>query len=80
MFTADSRYAGQPTYAPTLPVRQRSAAVDPAAAGPVPQSLLPDASARDGSTSSRSYLDRDRFWRLCDSNDSMFASALAARR
>jgi hypothetical protein len=81
MFTADSRYAGQPTYTPTLPDGTKVTAVIPPLPDPVPpvgyyQRVGPgrlDLIAVQ-------YLNAPTgFWRLCDSNDSMLAGALAAR-
>ena len=81
MFTADSRYAGQATYTVPLPNGTEVTAVIPPPPNPVPligyyQRIGPgrlDLIAVQ-------YLDAPTgFWRLCDSNNSMLADALAAR-
>ena len=81
MFTADSRYAGQPTYIATLPDGTKVTAVIPPVPDPAPpvgyyQRVGPgrlDLIAVQ-------YLNAPTgFWRLCDSNNSMLADALAAR-
>ena len=81
MFTADSRYASQPTYTATLPYGTQVTAVIPAPPTPVP---LIGYYQRVGQGRldliAVQYLNAPTgFWRLCDANNSMLAGALAAR-
>jgi len=81
MFTADSRYAGQATYTVPLPNGTKVTAVIPPPPNPVP---LIGYYQRVGpgrlDLIAVQYLDAPTgFWRLCDSNNSMLAGALAAR-
>jgi hypothetical protein len=81
MFTADSRYAGQATYTVPLPNGTKVTAVIPPLPNPVP---LIGYYRRVGpgrlDLIAVQYLDAPTgFWRLCDSNNSMLAGALAAR-
>ncbi len=81
MFTADSRYASQPTYTVSLPDGTQVTAVTPAPPDPVP---LIGYYQRVGQVRldliAVQYLNAPTgFWRLCDANNSMLAGALAAR-
>ncbi len=81
MFSADSRYAGQTPYTATLPDGTQVSAVFPPLPNPVPpigyyqrvgQGRLDLIAVQ--------YLNAPTgFWRLCDTNNSMLAGALAAR-
>jgi hypothetical protein len=81
MFTADSRYAGQATRPVTLPDGTQVTAVFPPLPNPVPligyyQRVGP---GRLDLIAVRYLNAPTGFWRLCDSNNSMLAGALAAR-
>lgn len=81
MFTADSRYAGQPSYTVTLPDGTKVTAVVPPLPDPVPligyyQRVGP---GRLDLIAVRYLNAPTGFWRLCDSNNSMLADPLAAR-
>ena len=81
MFTADSRYASQPTYTASLPDGTQVTAVIPAPPNPAP---LIGFYQRVGQGRldliAVQYLNAPTgFWRLCDANNSMVAGALAAR-
>jgi hypothetical protein len=81
MFTPDSRYANQPTYSVSLPDGTQVTAVLPPLANPVP---IVGYHQRAGEERldlvAVQYLNAATgFWRLCDSNNSMLAGALAAR-
>jgi hypothetical protein len=81
VFTADSRYAGQPTETVTLPDGTQVPAVVPPAASPVPllgYSQTPQGERLD--LVATQYLGAPTgFWRLCDANNAMVAGSLAAR-
>lgn len=81
MFTPDSRYLSQPAYTAALPDGTQVTAVVPALPNPVP---LVGYAQRAGlqrlDLVAARYLNAPTgFWRLCDSNNSMVAAALAAR-
>ena len=81
MFTPDSRYVNQPTYTIALPDGTQSIAVVPPLPNPAP---LAGYHRRAGQERldliAVQYLNAPAgFWRLCDSNNSMVAGALAAR-
>ena len=81
MFTADSRYLGQPTYTASRPDGTPVTAVTPPLPDPVP---LIGYYQRVGpgrlDLVAVQYLNAPTgFWRLCDANNSMVAGALAAR-
>ena len=81
MFTPDSRYLNQPTYAVTLPDGTQVTAVVPPLPNPrAAGRLLPAAGQERLDLVAVQYLNAPTgFWRLCDSNNSMVAGALAAR-
>jgi hypothetical protein len=81
MFTPDSRYANQATYAVTLPDGTQASAVVPPLPQPVP---LVGYHSSDGQQRldliAVQYLNAPAgFWRLCDANNAPVAGALAAR-
>ena len=81
MFTPDSRYVNQPAYTVALPDGTQVTAVVPALPNPAP---LVGYRQRIGQERldlvAVQYLNAPTgFWRLCDSNNSMVAGALAAR-
>jgi len=81
MFTADSRYAGQPTHTVALPGGRQVTAVIPPLPDPVP---LVGYYQRIGpgrlDLVAVQYLNAPTgFWRLCDAGNSMLAGSLAAR-
>jgi hypothetical protein len=82
MFTADSRYAGAPTYSVTLPGGQIVAAVQipaprtTAIAGYYPR---PDSERLD-LVAARFLNAPTGFWQLCDANNAPLAGALGARQ
>ncbi len=81
MFTPDSRYLNQPTYAVVLPDGTQVTAVVPPLPNPLP---LVGYCQRLGQERldlvAVQYLNAPTgFWRLCDPNNSMVAGALAAR-
>jgi hypothetical protein len=81
MFTPDSRYAGQPTYAVVLPDGSQATAVVPALPNPVPVAgYYRQAGQQRLDLVATAYLNAPAgFWRLCDANNAMVAGALAAR-
>jgi hypothetical protein len=81
MFTSDSRYANQPVYTITLPSGAQVSAVVPPLPDPVPiAGYYTQAGQQRLDLIATQYLNAPTgFWRLCDSNNSMVAAALAAR-
>jgi hypothetical protein len=81
MFTSDSRYASQPVYTVTLPSGAQVSAVLPPLPNPVPViGYCQQAGPQRLDLVAAQYLNAPTgFWRLCDSNNSMVAAALAAR-
>ncbi len=81
MFTSDSRYRNQPVYTVALPSGARVSAVIPPLPDPVPIiGYCQQAGAQRLDLVAAQYLNTPAgFWRLCDSNNSMVAAALAAR-
>jgi hypothetical protein len=81
MFTSDSRYAKQPTYTVTLPSGAQARAVVPVPPNPVPiAGYAQQASQGRLDLVAARYLNAPTaFWRLCDANNSVIATALAAR-
>jgi hypothetical protein len=81
MFTPDSRYLNQPTYSITLADGTQVTAVVPVLPNPVPiVGYYPQAGQQRLDMIAVQYLNAPTgFWRLCDSNNSMVAGALAAR-
>jgi hypothetical protein len=81
MFTPDSRYLGQATCSATLPDGTQVAAVVPVLPNPVPVvGYYQQAGQQRLDLVAVQYLNAPTgFWRLCDSNNSMVAGALAAR-
>jgi hypothetical protein len=81
MFTADSRYAKQPTYLVTMPDGTQVTAV--IAPSPNPVAVIGYHPASGGSRLDLvavQYLNAPTgFWRLCDSGNAMLPAALAAR-
>ena len=81
MFTPDSRYVNQPTYTVALPDGSQVSAVVPALPNPVPLAGYHQRAGQERlDLLAVQYLNAPTaFWRLCDSNNSMVAAALAAR-
>lgn len=80
MFTPDSRYANQQPYTVTLPDGSQVRAVLPVRPNPVPLIGYAKQSGQRLDLVAVQYLNAPTgFWRLCDSNNSMLAPALAAR-
>jgi hypothetical protein len=81
MFTPDSRYVSQPTYTVALPDGTQARAVVPVLPNPVPiAGYYQQAGQQRLDLVAVQYLNAPAgFWRLCDSNNSMVAGALAAR-
>jgi hypothetical protein len=81
MFTADSRYASQPTQIVSLADRTQVTAVIPPLPNPVPViGYYQRVGQRRLDLIAVQYLNAPTgFWRLCDANNSMLAGALAAR-
>lgn len=81
MFTSDSRYANQPVYTVALPSGTQVSAVIPPLPNPVPiVGYGRPAGLQRLDLVAAQYLNAPAgFWRLCDSNNSMVAGALAAR-
>ena len=81
MFTSDSRYLSQPTYAVALPDGTQVSAVVPPLPNPVPLAGYAQPPGRERlDLVAVHYLNAPTgFWRLCDANNSMVAGALAAR-
>jgi hypothetical protein len=81
MFTPDSRYVNQPTYAVTLPDGTQVSAVVPPLPQPVPLVGYHQRAGQDRlDLIAVQYLNAPTgFWRLCDANNSPVAGALAAR-
>jgi hypothetical protein len=81
VFTPDSRYASQPTYTVVLPDGTQAPAVIPPLPAPAPLAGYAQPPARERlDVVAVQYLNAPTgFWRLCDSNNSMVAGALAAR-
>lgn len=80
MFTPDSRYLNQPVYTVTLPDGSQVTAVVPHQPSPVPIIGYAQQSGQRLDLIAVQYLNAPTgFWRLCDSNNSMLAGALAAR-
>jgi hypothetical protein len=81
MFTPDSRYLNQPRYTVALPDGTQVTAVIPALPVPVPIiGYHQRAGEQRLDLVAVQYLNAPTgFWRLCDSNNSMVAAALAAR-
>jgi hypothetical protein len=81
MFSSDSRYANQPVYTVTLPSGTQVSAVVPPLPRPVPVvGYYQQAGPQRLDLVAAQYLNAPAgFWRLCDSNNSMIAAALAAR-
>jgi hypothetical protein len=81
MFTPDSRYLNQPTYSITRPDGTQVTAVVPVLPNPVPiVGYYSQAGQQRLDLIAVQYLNAATgFWRLCDSNNSMVAGALAAR-
>jgi hypothetical protein len=81
MFTPDSRYLNQPTYSITLPDGTQVTAVVPVLPNPVPiVGYYSQVGQQRLDMIAVQYLNAPTgFWRLCDSNNSMVAGALAAR-
>ena len=81
MFTADSRYASQPTQTVSLADGTQVTAVIPPLPNPVPViGYYQRVGQRRLDLIAVQYLNAPTgFWRLCDANNSMLAGALAAR-
>ena len=81
MFTSDSRYVSQPTYIVALPDGTQVTAVVPPLPNPAPLAGYARPPGRERlDLVAVQYLNAPTgFWRLCDSNNSMVAGALAAR-
>lgn len=81
MFTPDSRYVSQATYTVALPDGTQVTVVVPALPNPVPIiGSYQNAGQQRLNLVAVQYLNAPTgFWRLCDSNNSMVAGALAAR-
>lgn len=81
MFTPDSRYLNQPTYTVMLPDGTQVSAVVPVQPNPMPLAgYYQQAGQQRLDLVAVQYLNAPTgFWRLCDSNNSMVAGALAAR-
>jgi hypothetical protein len=80
MFTSASRYANQPVYTLTLPSGAQVSAVVPVPPDPVPVAGYTQGSQGRLDLVAAQYLNAPTgFWRLCDTNNSMIAAALAAR-
>jgi hypothetical protein len=81
VFSSDSRYVSQPTYAVALPDGTQVTAVIPPLPNPVPLAGYAGPSGGDRlDLVAVQYLDAPTgFWRLCDANNAMVAGALAAR-
>ena len=81
MFTPDSRYVSQPIYTVALPDGTQVTAVVPPLPNPAPLvGYHPAAGQERLDLVAVQYLNAPTgFWRLCDSNNSMVAGALAAR-
>lgn len=81
MFTSDSRYVSQPTYTVALADGTQVTAVVPPLPNPPPLAGYAQPPSRERlDLVAVQYLNAPTgFWRLCDSNDSMVAGALAAR-
>jgi hypothetical protein len=81
VFTSDSRYVSQPTYTVTLPGATQVTAVIPPLPRPAPLAgyAQPPSGERLDLVAVQYLNARAGFWRLCDSNNSMVAGALAAR-
>ncbi len=81
MFTPDSRYLNQPICPVTLPDGTQVSAVVPALPNPAPIVGCYQSIGQERlDLVAMQYLNAPTgFWRLCDSNNSMVAGALAAR-
>jgi hypothetical protein len=81
VFTSDSRYLSQPTYTVALPDGTQVSAVVPPPPNPAPLAGYAQPPGRERlDLVAVQYLNAPTgFWRLCDANNSMAASALAAR-
>jgi hypothetical protein len=80
VFTPDSRYANSQPYTVTLPDGTQVSAVLPVLPNPVPLIGYAQQSGQRLDLIAVQYLNSATgFWRLCDSNNSMLAGALAAR-
>jgi hypothetical protein len=81
MFTPDSRYVSQPTYAVVRPDGTQAAAVVPVLPNPVPVvGYYRQAGPQRLDLVATAYLNVPTgFWRLCDANNAMVPGALAAR-
>jgi hypothetical protein len=81
MFTPDSRYVSQPTYAVVLPDGTLTSVVVPPLPVPVPVvGWRQQAGQERLDLIAVQYLNAPTgFWRLCDANNSMVPGALAAR-
>jgi hypothetical protein len=81
MFTPDSRYVSQPTYAVVLPDGRQATAVVPVLPNPVPVvGYYRQAGQQRLDLVAVQYLNAPTgFWRLCDANNAMVPGALAAR-
>ncbi|HUA27942.1 MAG TPA: hypothetical protein VMC03_03590 [Streptosporangiaceae bacterium] len=81
MFTPDSRYVNQPTYAVVLPDGTQTSVVVPLLPASVPiAGYCQRAGQQRLDLIAVQYLNAPTgFWRLCDANNSMVAGALAAR-
>jgi hypothetical protein len=81
LFASDSRYASQPTCTVTRQDGSQVTAVVPPLPSPAPLAGYAQPSGRERlDLLAAQYLNEPAgFWRLCDSNNSMLAGALAAR-
>lgn len=81
MFTPDSRYQNQPGYTVTLADGTQVSAVVPPLPDPVPLVGFHQRAGQERlDLVAVQYLNAPAgFWRLCDSNNSLVAGALAAR-
>jgi hypothetical protein len=80
VFSPDSRYLNQPVYTVTLPDGTQASAVIPVLPSPVPIVGYAQQAGQRLDMVATQYLNAPTgFWRLCDSNNSMLAGALAAR-
>jgi hypothetical protein len=81
MFTADSRYASQPTYRVTRADGTQVSAVVPVLPAPRPViGFFPNAGPQRLDLIAVQYLGAPTgFWRLCDAGNAMVPAALAAR-
>jgi hypothetical protein len=80
VFSPDSRYLNQPVYTVTLPDGTQASAVIPVLPSPVPIVGYAQQAGQRLDMVAAQYLNAPTgFWRLCDSNNSVLAGALAAR-